>query len=154
MFIGVALYGWYRWRQAAQASGAAAAIAPRWASNKTRLLLAGSLVAGTMALTPVFDSLGSYPPVWADAWTFMGSLLATYGMARGWTEFWLIWVAVDIVGVPLLFSAGYFASAFMYLFYGFFTLAGFFVWWRATRVLRSAEQLAVQTAAPDLAAKA
>jgi nicotinamide mononucleotide transporter len=42
-------------------------------------------------------------------------------------------VAVDIVGVPLLFSAGYFASAFMYLFYGFFTLAGFFVWWRAGR---------------------
>ena len=154
MFIGVALYGWYRWRQAAQASGTATAIAPRWASNKTRLLLAGSLIAGTMALTPVFDSLGSYPPVWADAWTFMGSLLATYGQARGWTEFWLIWVAVDIVGVPLLFSAGYFASAFMYLFYGFFTLAGFFVWWRATRVLRAAEQLAARPAAPELAVKA
>ena len=167
MFIGVAAYGWYRWRQAAQASGAqtrgaqasgghangaAAAIAPRWASNKTRLLLAGSLLAGTIALTPVFDSLGSYPPVWADAWTFVGSLLATYGMARGWTEFWLIWVAVDIVGVPLLFSAGYFASAFMYLFYGFFTLTGFFVWWRASRVLRSAAQSAAQLV-PDAAAR-
>ena len=90
-------------------------------------------MAGTAALTPLFDSLGSYPPVWADAWTFMGSLLATYGMARGWTEFWLIWVAVDIVGVPLLFSAGYYASAVMYLFYGFFTLTGFFVWWRASK---------------------
>ena len=46
-------------------------------------------------------------------------------------EFWLIWVAVDIVGVPLLWSTGYYASAFMYLFYGVFTLIGFFVWWRA-----------------------
>jgi nicotinamide mononucleotide transporter len=54
-------------------------------------------------------------------------------MARGWTEFWLIWVAVDVVGVPLLFSAGYYASAVMYLFYGFFTLTGFFVWWRAEK---------------------
>ena len=120
--------------RAGSPAAAATAVAPRWAGNQTRVILALSLVAGTMALTPVFDSLGSYPPVWADAWTFMGSLLATYGMARGWTEFWLIWVAVDIVGVPLLFSAGYYASAVMYLFYGFFTLAGFFVWWRASRL--------------------
>jgi nicotinamide mononucleotide transporter len=110
-----------------------------------------ALVAGTAALTPLFDSLGSYPPVWADAWTFMGSLLATYGMARGWTEFWLIWVAVDVVGVPLLFSAGYFASAFMYLFYGFFTLAGFIVWWRASRTQAQADpsNVKVETAFPD-----
>ena len=91
------------------------------------------LVAGTAALTPLFKALGSYDPVWADAWTFVGSLLATWGMAKGWTEFWLVWVAVDLVGVPLLFSAGYYASAFMYVFYGAFTLAGFFVWWRARR---------------------
>ena len=160
MFIAVAVYGWNRWRQAERApgthaGGAAAAVAPRWASNKTRLILAASLVAGTVALTPVFDSLGSYPPVWADAWTFMGSLLATYGMARGWTEFWLIWVAVDIVGVPLLFSAGYFASAFMYLFYGIFTLTGFFVWWRAAKVLRSATQpVSGPASAADVAVRA
>ncbi|WP_426995618.1 nicotinamide riboside transporter PnuC [Pseudarthrobacter sp. N5] len=134
MFIAVAAYGWHRWQQSRDASGTSTAIAPRWASNRTRIVLAFALVAGTAALTPLFDSLGSYPPVWADAWTFMGSLLATYGMARGWTEFWLVWVAVDIVGVPLLFSAGYYASALMYLFYGFFTLLGFFVWWRASTV--------------------
>ncbi|MGO4583383.1 nicotinamide riboside transporter PnuC [Arthrobacter sp. 2RAF6] len=133
MFISVAAYGWYRWRQGLQSGTHGRAIVPGWASPKVRIAMAAAMIAGTAALTPVFDSMGSYPPVWADAWTFMGSLLATYGMARGWTEFWLIWVAVDIVGVPLLFSAGYFASAFMYLFYGFFTLAGFFVWWRADR---------------------
>ncbi|MFJ4208144.1 nicotinamide riboside transporter PnuC [Paenarthrobacter sp. NPDC089675] len=133
MFIAVAVYGWYRWRQAQSEGIQGRAIVPGWASAKVRIALVAAMVAGTAALTPVFDSLGSYPPVWADAWTFMGSLLATYGMARGWTEFWLIWVAVDVVGVPLLFSAGYYASAVMYLFYGFFTLAGFFVWWRADR---------------------
>ena len=80
----------------------------------------------------------------------MGSLLATYGMARGWTEFWLIWVAVDIVGVPLLFSAGYYASAVMYLFYGFFTLAGFFVWWRAEKRERAGRDAST----PDIAVPA
>src|SRR5699024_7236475 len=86
-------------------------------------------------------ALGSFEPVWADAWTFVGSLLATFGMAKGWVEFWLIWVIVDVVGVPLLFSAGYYATAFMYVFYGGFTLIGFFIWARA----RAKEKPAVET---------
>ena len=62
----------------------------------------------------------------------------------------LIWVAVDIVGVPLLLSAGYYASAFMYLFYGVFTLVGFFVWWGVRR-RRDAEdsRVTVETAHLD-----
>ncbi|WP_427017281.1 nicotinamide riboside transporter PnuC [Pseudarthrobacter sp. P1] len=139
MFIAVSIYGWYRWKQArAAASGGdpasadshGVAVQPRWASVKARLGLVLAMVGGTAILTPIFNALGSYPPVWADAWIFMGSLLATYGMAKGWVEFWLVWVAVDLVGVPLLFGAGYYASAFMYIFYGGFTLAGFFIWWR------------------------
>ncbi len=132
MFICVSIYGWYRWKQS-RGESQGAAIVPRWASNGVRLGLILVMLAGTLALTPLFRALGSYEPVWADAWIFMGSLLATYGMAKGWTEFWLIWVAVDIVGVPLLFSAGYYATGFMYVFYGVFTLVGFFVWWRAQR---------------------
>lgn len=128
MFIAVAIYGWIRWRQAAADTGQ---VTPRWAPTGARVGLVVVLIAGTLALTPLFRVLGSYEPVWADAWTFVGSLLATYGMAKGWTEFWLIWVAVDVVGVPLLFSAGYYATGFMYIFYGVFTAVGFIVWWRA-----------------------
>ena len=126
MFILVSIYGWYRWtrRDGAEAT----TITPHWASGRTRVLLVVALVGGTAILTPVFTALGSYEPVWSDAWIFVGSLLATYGMAKGWVEFWLIWVAVDVVGVPLLFSAGYYASGIMYVVYGAFTLSGFFVW--------------------------
>ncbi|MCO1339865.1 hypothetical protein BJH93_13345 [Kocuria polaris] len=152
MFIAVAVYGWRQWRAARAEriqhdAGAAAghAVTPSWASGPQRLGLAVILLLGTVALTPMFTALGSYEPVWADAWTFVGSLLATYGMAKGWVEFWLVWVAVDIVGVPLLFSAGYYASAFMYLFYGVFTLIGFFVWWRAEKQ----DKPQVETRLPD-----
>lgn len=131
MFIAVSIFGWYRWKQAKNGTGNA--VTPQWASNKSRVALVAILSLGTVALTPLFRVLGSYEPVWADAWTFVGSMLATYGMAKGWVEFWLIWVAVDAVGVPLLFSAGYYASAFMYLFYGAFTLIGFFVWAKSKR---------------------
>jgi len=144
MFIAVSIYGWVRWKQAQDSDGVA--VDPRWASNKERVFLVVALVGGTAILTPIFTALGSYSPQWADAWIFMGSLLATYGMAKGWVEFWLVWIAVDIVGVPLLVSAGYYASAFMYVFYGIFTLIGFIVWAR----IRRAENLAA-AAAPVLA---
>ena len=60
-------------------------------------------ILGTALCTWIFDALGSWGPL-ADAWIFTGSLLATFGMAKGWTEFWLIWIGVDLVGVrgPLL----------------------------------------------------
>ena len=135
MFIAVSVYGWYRWRTARN-SGVHVAVAPHWAGARNRILLVLGMVAGTLILTPLFRSLGSFEPVWADAWIFTGSLLATYGMAKGWTEFWLIWIAVDVVGVPLLISAGYYASALLYLFYGGFTLVGFLVWMRVQRHTR------------------
>ena len=130
MFIVVSIYGWYRWTPAAT-TASPRSITPHWASWRAR----GPARASRWSAAPRCSrrcsrALGSYEPVWSDAWIFIGSLLATYGMAKGWVEFWLIWVAVDVVGVPLLFSAGYYASGIMYVFYGAFTLSGFFVWAR------------------------
>jgi nicotinamide mononucleotide transporter len=133
MFIAVSIYGWVQWSRNRRLGREHSAVTPRWASGRERLLLVVVLIGGTLVLTPIFHMLGSFEPVWADAWIFVGSLLATWGMARGWTEFWLIWVAVDIVGVPLLVSAGYYASALLYLFYGVFTIIGFFTWVRVQR---------------------
>jgi nicotinamide mononucleotide transporter len=153
MFVVVSVYGWVQWRKTqarlgdADADSHGVAVVPRWASWRQRAFLVVALVGGTALLTPVFRALESYEPVWADAWIFMGSLLATYGMAKGWVEFWLIWVAVDVVGVPLLISAGFYASAFMYVFYGAFTLVGFFVWWRVNR--RAAAAAEADAAAAD-----
>lgn len=148
MFIAVSIWGWYRWNQT-RITGARgqAAVLPQWASWRERAFMIAFMLIGTSLLTPLFRALGSYEPVWSDAWIFTGSLLATYGMAKGWVEFWLVWVAVDIVGVPLLWSAGYYASAFMYIFYGAFTLTGFFVWWRTRN--REVGKVEIETGFPD-----
>jgi nicotinamide mononucleotide transporter len=89
-------------------------------------------VVGTVGFYVVLDALGSWGPL-PDAWILTGSILATYGMARGWTEFWLIWIAVDVVGVPLLLRAGYYPSAVLYLVYGAFCVWGFVTWVRVHR---------------------
>ncbi|AHW63450.1 hypothetical protein CGLY_05010 [Corynebacterium glyciniphilum AJ 3170] len=150
MFLIVSVYGWWQWHRATTAgmrepadtdpsrsilsepADTYEAVQPRWATRQERLFMLLVAVIGTCGFAWVFSALGSWGP-WADAWIFTGSLLATFGMARGWTEFWLIWIAVDIVGVPLLFTAGYYPSAVLYLVYGVFVAWGFVVWLRVQR---------------------
>lgn len=135
-FVAVSVYGWVRWsqtRRLAREHGAPVdtpAVVPRWAGPRGWVLIGTVAVVGTVGFAALFSALGSWGP-WADAWIFVGSLLATYGMARGWIEFWLIWIAVDVVGVPLLLSAGYYPSAVLYLVYAGVVIYGFTVWLRA-----------------------
>lgn len=142
-FILTSLYGWWRWRQVKRERhrGDVHAITPRWATLAERAGLALTMIIGIVVVQQVFASLGAGWPAprwyfWADAWIFMGSLLATYAMARGWNEFWLIWIGVDLVGVPLLWHSGYLPTAVLYAVYAAFVLYGFVVWLRASRTER------------------
>ena len=160
MFIMVSLYGWWQWSQSRKEEPKeidpsrsiitephedTAAVQPRWATGRERLGLIISAVAMTLFCWWLFSALGSWRPL-PDAWIFTGSVLATYGMARGWTEFWLIWILVDIVGVPLLLVAGYYPSAILYLVYGAFVTWGFFVWLKEHDAIPAGEQVAVASA--------
>jgi nicotinamide mononucleotide transporter len=138
-FVIVSVYGWWRWQQNRHAGADhAPAVSPRWATAAERTLF----VPGAMALVAVcfviFRAIGAgFPVPWwyylADSWIFVGSMLATYAMARGWVDFWLCWIAVDLVGVPELLHFHYYPSAVMYAIYAGFVIWGFFVWLRVSR---------------------
>ncbi|ONI72225.1 hypothetical protein BWI15_19375 [Kribbella sp. ALI-6-A] len=130
-FALVSLYGWYRWYQTRH-GGAKTGVQPRWASARERLEMLGAAVALYAIAYFVLRELGSWGPQW-DAWILTGSILATYGMARGFVEFWLVWIAVDVVGVPLLVQAKFYPSAAMYVVYGLFCVVGFVAWWRINK---------------------
>ena len=138
-FVITSVYGWWRWQQSrrTRAKGEPA-ITPRWATagERTAYLL-GALVL-VLVCQWIFAQVGAGWPAprwyyWTDAWIFVGSILATFAMARGWVDFWLVWIAVDLVGVPLLWHSGYYPSAIMYAMYGGFVLWGFVVWRKAAR---------------------
>lgn len=139
-FILTSIYGWWRWRQNKKqaADPNAPAVQPRWATATERMGYVGVWVAGVLVCQWLFREIGAGWPApgfyyWADAWIFVGSMMATYAMARGWTDFWLMWLAVDLVGVPELIYFKYYPSAVLYLVYAAFVVWGFFVWWRASR---------------------
>ncbi|MER6915908.1 nicotinamide mononucleotide transporter family protein [Streptomyces sp. NPDC000594] len=133
LVIGVALWGWRQWtlgsRQARDGS-----IAVRFASWKERALLAGGAAAGTVAVAGIFlayPSLSWSP--WADAYIFVGTLVAMIAQARGLVEFWFAWLLVDLVGVPLAFSSGLAFSGIVYILYFVLVLWGLRDWWLRSR---------------------
>jgi nicotinamide mononucleotide transporter len=135
-FIVTSVYGWWRWRQNKHAG--AASVTPRWATMRQRAVLIPLALAAVVACFFIFRAVGAgFPVPWwyylADSWIFVGSILATYAMARGWVEFWLCWIAVDLVGVPELLHFGYYPSAILYAVYAAFVIWGFVVWLRLSR---------------------
>jgi nicotinamide mononucleotide transporter len=133
-FIAVSLYGWWRWSRSRADGGAAdgGAIRVRWATGRERLMLVVLAAVGYAVAYAVLLQIGSWGPT-TEAWILAGSMLATYGMARGWVEFWLVWILVDIVGVTTLINAGFYPTAGMYVFYGGFCVVGLITWMRAER---------------------
>jgi len=144
-FVVTSVYGWWRWSQSRkQRADDAPVITPRWATATERLQYLAVWVGGVALMQWVFAQIGAGFPAprwyfWCDAWIFAGSMVATYAMARGWNDFWLAWIAVDLVGIPLLIHSHFYPSAVLFAVYGVLVMYGFFVWLKASR-----------TEAPDL----
>jgi nicotinamide mononucleotide transporter len=140
-FVITSVYGWWRWNSVRRLNAHGAdtpAITPRWATAAERLGFVAVWVLGVVVCQWAFAAIGAGWPAprwyyWCDAWIFVGSFVATYAMARGWNDFWLAWIAVDLVGVPLLWHSRFYPSAVLYAVYGGLVLYGFFVWLKASR---------------------
>ncbi|WP_328324611.1 MULTISPECIES: nicotinamide mononucleotide transporter family protein [unclassified Streptomyces] len=133
LVIGVALWGWRAWtrgRQQAQDGS----IAVRFASWRERGLLLAGAVVGTVAVASLFLAVPSlsWSP-WADAYIFVGTLVAMVAQARGLVEFWFAWLLVDLVGVPLAFHSGLAFSGLVYVVYFALVLWGLRDWWLRSR---------------------
>jgi nicotinamide mononucleotide transporter len=132
LLIIVSIYGWIRWANHKRNGGSATpAVSPRWTTAKEKVVLLPSIVIFYLLSYQLFKALGE-SGTWllVDTWIFTGTALATFGMSRGYVEFWLVWVAVDIVGVPFAFSNGYYPTGTLYALYLPFVIWGFFSWLR------------------------
>ncbi|MDW4905599.1 nicotinamide mononucleotide transporter family protein [Streptomyces sp. ADMS] len=129
----VALYGWWRWNRDKGRSGNGQ-ITPRFATWRERAAMAGAVTVCTVAVALLFKA---YPTLswdpWPDAYVFVGTVVAMYAQARGMVEFWIAWLLVDLVGVPLAFTNGYAFSGFVYVIYGALVLWGMRDWWLRSR---------------------
>jgi nicotinamide mononucleotide transporter len=122
---GFAAYGWLRWSAVRKHDSG---ITIRWATWTERLFLAAGLGAGTVAFALVLERYHASWAPWPDAYIFIGSLVATVAQIRRYVEFWFVWLAVDVVGVPLAFNNGLPVSGLVYVIYFAIVVAGLRQW--------------------------
>ena len=134
LLILVSAYGWYRWAKHRKANSKTPVVEPRWTTKSEKLVLFPTIFAFFFISSRIFVALGeSGTWLWVDTWIFTGTALATFGMSRGYVEFWLVWVAVDFVGVPFAFKNGYYPTGTLYAIYLPFVIWGFISWLRLSK---------------------
>jgi nicotinamide mononucleotide transporter len=135
----LAVYGWVKWSRGTRGG---AELPIRSARVRERVTLVIVMIAGTVAVALLFTLLNSrgwnisWAP-WPDAYIFVGSAVATWAQGKALVDFWIIWVAVDLVGVPLAFSSGLVVSGLVYGLFFVMVMIGFRDWLRQSRELRA-----------------
>lgn len=134
IFFALGVYGWIVW---ATGSGGGRRGDQEPVRRTTRLewvMLAATgaalWVASYIWLTRFTDSP---VPVW-DSLALALSLVATYGQARKLVESWWIWIAVDVVSVPLFLSRDLPLIALLYTVFGLICVKGMIDWRRSLRL--------------------
>ncbi|MCX4980015.1 nicotinamide riboside transporter PnuC [Streptomyces sp. NBC_00572] len=118
VFITLAVYGWWTWTHGGGPGSDALPVRRTTRTEWTWLITAG--VVGTLALTLLLDrATDSTVPFW-DALTTALSLLATYGQCRKRLESWWLWIAADVVYVPLYAYKELYLTSLLYV--GFMAL--------------------------------
>ncbi|HWC80652.1 MAG TPA: nicotinamide mononucleotide transporter family protein [Pseudonocardiaceae bacterium] len=128
----ISLYGWWAWtRHRDPVYG----VVVRTATTRERLVTLAAFVVGWVAVAFAFQALGaawSWAP-WPDSWIFVGTLVAFAAQGLGLVEFWIVWLLVDAVGVPLQIKSGLYFSAAVYVVFVGLVVWGFVGWVRTAR---------------------
>jgi nicotinamide mononucleotide transporter len=143
LLIIVSIYGWIRWsRQRRGHLVSTPAVTPRWTTPRERIVLLPVVVLFFLISNQIFRDLGeSGEWLLVDTWIFTGTALATFGMTKGYVEFWLVWIAVDLVGVPFALINGYYPTGILYAIYLPFVVWGFRSWLRLSKSEPAADAL-------------
>lgn len=135
LFIVLVLYGWVRWMRGRRAEGE---VLVRPGTRNERIVLLAALVVGTAAVAGILAYFNaSWSPI-ADAYIFAASAVATYAQAKALLEFWWVYIALDLVGVPLAFFSGLWVTGAVYVIFFVLCVKGFFDWRRLYNARRDA----------------
>lgn len=129
-YVAINLYGWWSWGRSRAAAGEV--VVEAMPARDRIGWLAGIAVAtlGWGALMHRYTD-ASYP--WIDAAVAMLSIAAQILLARRRIENWVLWIAVDLIAIPLFLAKGLWATAALYGVYLALSLWGLIDWRRGLR---------------------
>lgn len=126
VFIGLGFYGWWEWVRRHGPDRRPLVVTRtrpgEWAGIAAAVGVV--LVSWTWWLAEHTDSP---EPLW-DSSILALSLAATYGQARKRLESWWLWIAVDVLSVPLYLRRGLVPTAAVYAVFGVLCVVGLREW--------------------------
>jgi len=127
-FVAANLYGWREWRRSIGRTGAVVVGAM---SGRERIgwAVATTVAAGGWGWLMHRHTDAAF--AFADAGIAAASIAAQLMMARRWWENWAVWIAVDVVAVPVFASRGLWITAGLYAVYLALAVWGLVDWRRA-----------------------
>lgn len=143
VYLILSIYGWYNWLHGGERRSVL-----RVTRASPRLLLALTLLTaiGAYALGATLAARTDAVLPYLDSALTATSLAAQWLMTRKVLENWLLWIAVDIVYVPMFFSRNLPATAALYAVFLVLAVLGFIEWRRSYHRHQTTESLAAATA--------
>lgn len=128
VYVLLGLYGWWAWLHG---GASRSPLVVRATTRAEWIVLAGAGVVLTGGLWLFLDRLTSSTVPLADAFTTALSLLATYGQSRKLIENWWLWIAADLIYIPLYGYKDLWLTALLYVAFLALCIAGLRAWRKA-----------------------
>ena len=129
VYLTLSVYGWYQWLYGGEHH---TALRVSRASPRLLAVLAALTVTGWLLLAAWLRQTDAALPV-LDALLTTTSLAAQWMMTRKILQNWLVWIAVDIVYVPMFISQKLYATAMLYFAFLILAVMGYLEWRRSVQ---------------------
>lgn len=130
VYVVLGCYGWWAWRYGGEQR---TELVVRTTTRREWLVLAVAGVLLTAGLWLFLDRLTESTVPLADALTTALSLLATYGQTRKLVESWWLWIAADLIYIPLYAYKDLWLTAILYIAFLILCILGLRAWQVARR---------------------
>ena len=135
VYVVLGLYGWWAWLYGGERHSR---LVVRSTTAREWLALAVAGVLLTAGLWLFLDRLTGSTVPFFDAVTTALSLLATYGQTRKLIENWWLWIAADLIYIPLYGYKDLWLTAILYVVFLALCVAGLRAWRAAERQVAAA----------------
>jgi nicotinamide mononucleotide transporter len=129
-FFVLNVYGLANWLRSRREAGEV--VVAVLSGRERALWLAGTIAASLAWGWVMMRFTDAAAPVW-DALIAGMSVSAQLLLARRRLENWILWIAVDLIAIPLYWSRGLGPTALLYVLFLGLAVAGLMGWWRAYR---------------------
>lgn len=130
-FVVVNGYGWLSWRRAQAKLGD---VVVETMGVAARVGWLGGIALATLCWGWLMHRFTDAAYPWIDAGVAITSVAAQILMARRKLENWMLWIAIDIVAIPLFASRGLWVTSGLYALYLIMSVTGLIGWRRALRL--------------------